>query len=374
MAGTSGVGLPHSSDAAGRSAQSASTGVGIWLRSTWNRHGAVLVLTLSLWVANFLSLTARNWFWGEPSYVFTLSGARVVMSSCGALLCLILAHLNGRLGGATLRRQIVVALIGSLIATLVWAIINQIVIGVIAQRTPFEFSMAIRTILLNSLGMLWMFVAWSGVWLAMSINRRLSETLLLAANAQNEMLRYQLNPHFMFNTLSALATFISEGQATKAEQIVLNLSRFLRASIDSSPLDLVTVEDEIAVQREYLSIEQLRFEDRLKVTFDLDPLVLNCRVPSFILQPLVENAIKHGVARSSTPIAVTISAGREGENLLLSVRNATQDEVGGRSTSPGVGLQNIRRRLALRYGDRAHLTASSDNKGSYSATIAIPFG
>ena len=184
-------------------------------------------------------------------------------------------------------------------------------------------------------------------------NLRLVEAQALAAESQNQMLRYQINPHFLFNTLNALSSLILQKDFDRAERMVLSLSNFLRASLEKAPGDKITLADELTAQRQYLAIEQERFGDRLRLAETAPPELPDALVPGLILQPLIENAVKYGVARTTRPVRVEIVAEARGDGALrVTVRDDAVADIAERSRQTlGVGLENVRRRLAVLYGD-----------------------
>ncbi len=167
--------------------------------------------------------------------------------------------------------------------------------------------------LINVTVLVWSFIAWCAIVFAMGYDEevrektlRLVQTQALAAESQNQMLRYQINPHFLFNTLNALSSLILQKDTERAEKVVLSLSKFLRVSLEKDPRDKIPLAEEIETQRQYLSIEEIRFGDRLRFAEEVPADLAGALVPSLILQPLVENAVKYGVARSTGPVRVTI--------------------------------------------------------------------
>ena len=202
---------------------------------------------------------------------------------------------------------------------------------------------------------------------------QLSEARSAAQQAQLAALRYQLNPHFLFNALNSISALIVTRRNEDAERMTEKLSSFLRTSLSADPGELVPLEEELALIEEYLDIESVRFGERLNVSVDCSPGACQALVPSFLVQPLVENAIKHGVAPSRDPTEIAINASVEEGELCIVVRNCIAEaseraNVRGRS---GVGLQNVRRRLEAVYGKRASLAAKAEDD-SYVATICIP--
>jgi LytS/YehU family sensor histidine kinase len=192
-------------------------------------------------------------------------------------------------------------------------------------------------------------------------------------DAQNRMLRYQINPHFLFNTLNALSSLILAKENERAERVVLSLSSFLRHTLEKELPDKAPLSDEIEAQRQYLLIEQARFEDRLNYVENIPAELRDALAPSLILQPLVENAVKYGVARSNAPVTIEISAAAAGGRLTLTVSDDGGDGVG--SLAPpklGLGLENVRRRLDLIYGKAAELTCGPRRPNGFLASVEIP--
>jgi len=157
--------------------------------------------------------------------------------------------------------------------------------------------------------------------------------------------------------------------------MVLSLSTFLRASLEKAPGDKITLADELEAQRQYLAIEQERFGDRLKLSETLPAALRKALVPGLILQPLIENAVKYGVARTTSPVNVEILAEARGGRLVVTVRDDAVPDIAPSDGSPqtlGVGLTNVRRRLAVLYGEAGVLTCGQRLGGGYAATIELP--
>ena len=170
----------------------------------------------------------------------------------------------------------------------------------------------------------------------------------LANQAQLEMLRYQLNPHFLFNALNSVRASIDENPIT-AKRLITEFSEFLRYSLLSKNSMNATLTDEIEAIRNYLAVEKIRFEDRLEVDFDIDEDAGDFQLPSFLIHPLVENAIKHGMLSAHSPLRVRISAHAHDGCLRIEIANtgSISDRPGrARSNGAGVGLKNVRERLS----------------------------
>ena len=200
----------------------------------------------------------------------------------------------------------------------------------------------------------------------------------LADQAQLKMLRYQLNPHFLFNTLNAISTLVLEEDSKQANGMVTRLSAFLRYSLDSDPLQKTTLSEEIRALQLYLDIEKARFAERLTVIFDIDEGVEDALVPSLILQPAVENAIKYAIAKMEAGGVLTIAAKRDGAKLALSVCDNGPDAPEDpnallRNASTGVGLLNMRERIAHLYADRCEFKLAHVEPQGLCVCLRIPF-
>jgi hypothetical protein len=211
-------------------------------------------------------------------------------------------------------------------------------------------------------------LAWSGLYFGTKYQRGLlaqqERTLraeTLAREAQIQMLRYQLNPHFLFNTLNTLLSLIGEDDR-RAKQFVHQLAEFLRYSLLGTDTPTVALQEEVAVIRSFLSIERLRFGDDLQVDIDVAPASRTVPVPPFVVQSLVENAVKHGRASSATPLRVRLRTLMENDRLTIEVAN-----TGRLHRSPpgdsrtGIGLRNLRERLDKLYPDRYEFTLRADD-------------
>ena len=236
----------------------------------------------------------------------------------------------------------------------------------------------------NLLGYMWYFgtalyllSAWSGLYFGITLAQQLQrqkEAALQSANAahaaQLRMLRYQLNPHFLFNTLNAIATLVLDGRRDTAYRMIRDLSGFLRHSLESDPEQAVTLAEEVEALNRYLDIERLRFGERLSIGIDIEPAAARALVPSLILQPLMENAIKYAIATREEGGCIVLVARRDGDMLDLHLRD---DGPGiSASVSPdgtGVGLANTRERLRVIYG--AGYLLSIGNREPHGADVHL---
>jgi len=195
---------------------------------------------------------------------------------------------------------------------------------------------------------------------------------LSARRAQLETLRYQLNPHFLFNTLNTISNIVMDGQANEAEKAILRLSKFLRRSIDADPVTLIPLADELENVEDYLSIERIRFEDRLTVEWDASSEAKDWPVPPFLLQPAIENVVKHAVAKVIRPVTVKISTKIEDLYLQVEVCDDGPGAPDQLSSEGGVGLRATRERLKLIYGADVTLNAGNNPGGGFIVSFRLP--
>jgi len=196
-----------------------------------------------------------------------------------------------------------------------------------------------------------------------------------ASSAQLAMLRYQLNPHFLFNTLNSISTLVLLKQTERANAMLARLSSFLRYTLANESTAKVTLAQEIETLKLYLEIEKMRFEDRMRPHFRIDSDTIGARLPSLLLQPLIENAIKYAVTPSEDGADIWITASREGQAVRIEVAdNGDCDGCAEAAASPstGVGLANIRERLAQAYGSAHGFMTKKNEHGGFSVVIEIP--
>ena len=233
----------------------------------------------------------------------------------------------------------------------------------------------------GALSSTYLLVCWSGLYFGIryyeTLQRQREEALhavALAQEAQVKMLRYQLNPHFLFNTLNAISTLVLDGQGKVANQAIGRLSEFLRYTLDQDPMKKVTLRHELEALNLYLGIEQLRFGDRLRLEFEIDEAALLGLVPSLILQPLVENSLKYAIAPREEGGRLRIIAQLEGPKLKLAVADDGPGLPIGVNLGEGrgVGFRNTRERLAALYGDHQTLAVRFARPG-LRVEITLPF-
>ena len=222
-------------------------------------------------------------------------------------------------------------------------------------------------------------LAWAALYLALlnaeqarHAERREGEYRRAAKAAELRSLRYQINPHFLFNTLNSLSSLVITGKPEAAEAMIQMLSSFYRRGLAEDTTSDHPLDEEIELQRLYLEIEGVRFPDRLRINVDVPGDLGQFLVPGMLLQPLVENAVKYGVARSRTPVTLTISAHSEPGCVVITVAD---DGPSGESGEHGlgIGLTNVRDRLMTRFGPAASISAGAV-PGGYRTELRLPLG
>lgn len=224
-----------------------------------------------------------------------------------------------------------------------------------------------------------MFV-WTSIYFIMLYNTKLQrehEMLLraqtAAKDAQLQMLRYQLNPHFMFNTMNAISTLIYKNENDTANEMLDKLCEFFRYSLDKNDKSKTTLQKELELTELYLSIEKVRFGKRLNVDIDVCKTVLACQVPSMLLQPLVENSIKYAIELRKAGGKICISAKQVADRLLIQVADNGQESQGKVSDGFGIGLSNTKARLSAMFNGDYQVNITDADEGGTLVSISIPF-
>lgn len=277
------------------------------------------------------------------------------------------------------------------VAVTLYAFIDAWVIQLYRTDTAASFAQLLIGVFYLDLTLLG---AWSALYYAINFflqveeqNDQLMRLESQATSAQLAMLRYQLNPHFLFNTLNSISTLVLLKQTEPANAMLSRLSSFLRYTLINEPTGQVTVAQEVETLKLYLDIELMRFEERLRTTFNIDPASAPALLPSLLLQPLVENAIKYAVSPQESGAEITIATQLVGQNLRITVSDTgpglpsggEDNRVsgvsfdGGEPVSTGVGLANIRDRLAQAYGDQHRFDTLNPPDGGFAVVIEIPF-
>jgi hypothetical protein len=253
------------------------------------------------------------------------------------------------------------------------------------QVHDLDANKRIRAALDASVVWLFFFIAWGAFYLAneaqaeaLGAQRRLADAESAAQAAQVRALRYQVNPHFLFNTLNSLSSLVMTGRTDRAENMLLALSTFFRTSLSLDPSADVSLAEEIDLQRLYLDIEMARFPDRLTVEIDVPQDLQQARLPALLLQPIIENAIKYGVSKSRKAVVIRIEAIRlDSSRMTVEITNRLKH--GGKDELPaathegtGLGLANVCQRLEARWGSRASCRFGRMPTGGFKVSLTMP--
>jgi len=334
-------------------------------------------MTIALWVAAFVVLTYRAELLMEgPKLVQLLP--RFVSCAIGALLCWLMSFALRPFKHWKLVPQFTLGFVASIVTGIIYGALTAVVFR---SLLPSDEGMSPlwMEVMGRAQGYLWIFISWCFAYLALSYSEqsrqnemRLMEAQALAADAQNRMLRYQVNPHFLFNTLNALQTLLLDRKTARARAMVQSLADFLRYSLAREPDEMVTLGEEAEAQSAYLKIEEARFGDRLRFVCEIDSGARNARLPSLILQPLIENAVKYAVTPSVGAVTIVLSGRLTTETVRIEVRDDGARGGGGGAQSLKVGLENVRRRLELAYGGKAEFSYGPTEPKGFAVTILLP--
>ena len=348
----------------------------------WLRADRYLAANVSLWLLTYILITIRTLGMETPAPVLlNMAGRRALVCVVAVLFCMFIQR--ALLASRPWRwpRRVFLAASLAIGGALVWSVVNWAAFYLYKPVMPWEGTSTdlLFSALMNITVLVWSFIAWCAIVFAMGYDEevrektlRLVQTQALAAESQNQMLRYQINPHFLFNTLNALSSLILQKDTERAERVVLSLSKFLRVSLEKDPRDKIPLAEEIETQRQYLSIEEIRFGDRLRFAEEIPADLADALVPSLILQPLVENAVKYGVARSTGPVRVTIRAEACDGTLRITVADDGAHDIDAHPLQLGVGLENVRRRLEALYGADGRLVCAPGERQGFAAGLDLP--
>jgi two-component system LytT family sensor kinase len=358
-------------------------------------HSRIVGVALATFWTAFIALyTLRSALLG-----FEHQDAAFVRRSLVALLGISLSwlmyRLLERLRHASLRLILGTIAATSLASALVFAAASYLVFSLtapMAEQTcmnglPCTLRDAVSGI--SDLWINWTFVfaAWGLLYLALAsaaetraADLRAGAHREAARIAEIRSLRYQINPHFLFNVLNSLTGLVSQRDTREAEALIAEIGRFFRYSLMADPLADATLADEIGMQTRYLELERRRFPDRIEVQVEIADAAAQALLPSLILQPLIENAVKHGVSRSSAPVRIAIraAAATDGQLSVVVEDDARPSEATGDARAPrrveglGIGLKNVAERLALRFGDAAACHAAPLPTGGFRVELRMP--
>jgi two-component system LytT family sensor kinase len=334
---------------------------------------------IAIWATAYLVFTAQQLMLAPEGRRWWYLVPRGISCAAGAIISLGILAVQLRLRPYSLVARSLAAVALALGGTALLAALNYPIFLPFMPKAEQGASPLWLAYLFDFLTRFWIFVSISGIILAFSYladirarEDRISALQALAQSAQLRALRNQLNPHFLFNSLNSIAGLISGNENRRAESMTENLADFLRLSLILDPQQLISLREELRLQELYLSIEQVRFPDRLKVSVDVPEDLQEALVPSLIAQPLIENSVKHAVAQSTETVDLRISAAGLGDCLELVI----EDSGGNAPQTPAkgghLGLSNVSERLAVHYGDRARAETGPTSRGGFRNVIRLP--
>ena len=338
---------------------------------------AAIAMTAIFWLANIGVAMYRAYLEGHANLDGLLLG-RVLTALGGAVLMFAIHLVIVRMGRKpfwmrALAMAVILPFLAEAEAWIAYFAIEFGAPGTIAAGGPWNSSAIVGTIA----SWVWFFLAWGALYLAlrysaevMAAERRARVVQGLAHNAQLRALQNQISPHFMFNTLNSISALMLDGSVREAESMLRQLSEFLRATLALDALSDITLQQELGIQRMYLSIEQARFPD-MTVDILCPESLNNALVPALITQPIVENAVKYGVAASMRPTRIAIMAQEAAGRLVLTVEDDGLGH-GPKAAGLGVGLKNVRDRLHSRFGDAHGFSAGPRDGGGFRVELSLP--
>lgn len=263
-----------------------------------------------------------------------------------------------------------------IITVVIWVLVNRLLLkSIVADKEAYGMFWSATVILRVTSGVLLYSMIILTYWLFISASRLAekaasqSKLEALVREAELKMLRSQINPHFLFNSLNSISS-LTVTNPPGARDMIVKLSDFMRYSLSSRNDQPVTLHNEMESLRLYLEIEKVRFRERLVIKEDIEPECLSALMPGLLLQPLYENAVKHGVYESTGTVVINTSAKKEGENVIVSISNTVDPDSVVTRKGAGIGLKNVRTRLELFFRDEAELEVI---RGEDSFTVKMKF-
>jgi two-component system LytT family sensor kinase len=341
------------------------------------KQGALGVATAGIWLADFAIMMSRALIRAYPHQV-DLAIRRAIICVFGLLVCQLIYWVLRRYAPEGIKGRVLLSAALSAVGSLLYATFNTTAYFIVLPRWGEPQYGVLQDVVLVFGIHVWVYVACVTVYWILHYSdelvekeRRLAETQSLMIDAQNRMLRYQINPHFLFNTLNALSTLILQRDNSRAEKMVLALSAFLRRSLEKDPVAKVTLAEEIEAAKEYLALEELRFGDRLNLQIVTPDSLEGALTPSLILQPLIENAVKYGVSACSNTVTIEVVAEAHGDRLTICVKDDGPGDPGDQPTL-GVGLQNVRKRLEAIYGKAGRVEWGPTQPHGFRVSMELP--
>jgi sensor histidine kinase YesM len=312
---------------------------------------------------------------------FSLEGVVVVIveTIIGYCLTLLLSTLYGYFRRLPRISSVLLTVATLGLATIIYAVLEALTFSFTIGEPGISFVRVTGYIFFTFTVLAGWSALYFGINFYLIVEQQIDQMQLLetqASSAQLAMLRYQLNPHFLFNTLNSISTLVLLKQTERANVMLSRLSSFLRYTLANEPTAHVTLAQEVETLKLYLEIEKMRFDERLRTHFDVDPRVAKARLPSLLLQPLVENAIKYAVTPQEEGADITLSARLAGERVQIAVSDTGPGLIERQprpTLSTGVGLANIKERLVQSFGADHRFETRSNPGDGFSVEIEIPF-
>lgn len=355
----------------------ATTEAGIFSRPFFEKKNrAFWMLQAAGWTGYLVLRSASSVANGLPVAAIVTVMVESIIGYCITLLLSTLYGYYRKLSRIALVLLTIVTLAG---ATMLYAVLDAFSFSLINESPGLTLTLVLGTVFLNFIVLAGWSALYFGINFYLIVEQQIDQLQLLenqASSAQLAMLRYQLNPHFLFNTLNSISTLVLLKQTERANAMLSRLSSFLRYTLANEPTAHVTMAQEVETLKLYMEIEKMRFEDRLRPSFDIDPRVARARLPSLLLQPLVENAIKYAVTPREDGAEITVVARLNGDKVQIDVSDTGPGLIETKkrpSLSTGVGLANIRDRLVQAYGPDHKFDARSMPGGGFRVEIEIPF-
>ena len=334
-----------------------------------------MAITLWFWLLHYIVLTIGSTLARLPRPLELATG-RLVWIGAGLFICSIIFLILRGLQARPFWIQVTVMILLGVPAGVIQVFLNRMILYLLFDWPPEAGAQEIYG---ASTYWIWFYLAWAAAALAAIYSERVrreqrmrTKAQDLAHQAQMRALRYQLNPHFLFNTLNSVAGLVLDNQPETAERMIRKLGAFLRSGLDHDPLQDITLQHELDQQLMYLDIELTRFPDRLRVDVRVPDELRGALVPGFILQPLVENVVKHVVANSAEVTTITIEARAALGRLILSVEDDGPNRPGSDGSPRGVGLRNTAERLAARFGSEHAFRAVCLDPRGFRVQLEMP--
>ncbi|WFL76135.1 histidine kinase [Altererythrobacter arenosus] len=335
-------------------------------------------ITVSVWFVSSILFVVPMLVAGTP-VSFYLVASILAIAVAGSLVSLVLMAAIWRLFESGVRPKIVVAGVAIVLAAILLTLLDLAAAGILTSIQPgnqMSSSLTFRAInnfavFVPHFGLLGaIYALLADTQRAARQERMLAEANTQAQQAKLSALRYQLNPHFLFNTLNSISSLVVTKRNSDAEAMLTSLSEFLRTTLAGDPNAMQTLEGELETIDTYLGLERIRFGQRLEIVIDCPAELREAQLPHFLLQPLVENSVKHGLAPSDCPVTIRVSARAQGSELMIAVENDCCSE-GAAGNGTGVGLRNVHERLETVYGERGRLETIAREAG-FIAIVRLP--